>query len=880
MTAGLSYYTARFSETNDLSCPAVVPVTRPRSVVVVLAALLAAVPASALAQAAPHVKTLKLTVSNPGAGPAAGTGPWSGPGSGTASPITVSLAALKKLAPDLNPSTIIVTATNAATVEADAAVLQATELPSQIDDLDGDGTADELAFQLPLAPGDTRVVTIAYGDAATLMRLKGRYQPRTYAKFATKYEGPGWESELTAWRLYFDKRNAIDLYGKRRDGLYLDTYSTPGYDYHADLPIGRDIYKNGDAIGIGSIAALVDGQVVKVADVAARSWRIVSTGPVRAIVELTYKGWKVGGREVTLVSRMTQWAGDRGFWHDVTLTPAAGLQLVTGLPIKPDLPRVDAPGVLATYGRQVVEPGAQGVASLPGEQLGLAIILPEPPAAKVKDSALDYLLPVDLKDGHGRFFVTAAWDQESSERIDMREDGPRRNQSGSFELPRNGIASAQQFTAYVDGRVAAIRHPATVTVVSTAAAPQSAPPDTLKPAKKKTYTEALELMRQSADRTGTTLEPVIAATPIDQVDKTHASGFFTEGDNVTGAWTPQQGYFWTGSFWVGELWRLYDLTKDEKYRKWAELWNARLLGKESKQNHDVGFLNIYSSVYAFQRTKDPKYREGGLRAAARLKQLYNPQTKLVASWEDNGDDTIIDTMLNLQIWWWASAETGDPQWREMGLAHARRSAEWFVRPDGSVTQSVHYNPGDNRQVFTSHGIKVPLATDAKPGEKVYDHTHQGFAADTAWGRGTAWALYGFAAAARETKDPGLLATAEKIAAFVLNRLPEDSVTWYDLGDEGVHFRNRDTSAAALMAGGLLTLSEIETDAARKRQYRQASERIVQSLIDRYLTPVAANDPTPPGVLRHGSSTRPHDGRLTYGDYYLLETLMRLTDAAR
>jgi unsaturated chondroitin disaccharide hydrolase len=234
-------------------------------------------------------------------------------------------------------------------------------------------------------------------------------------------------------------------------------------------------------------------------------------------------------------------------------------------------------------------------------------------------------------------------------------------------------------------------------------------------------------------------------------------------------------------------------------------------------------------------------------------------------------------MMNLQIWWWASNETGDPKWREMGLKHALKSAELLVRNDGSVIQSVHYNPGDNRQEFSPGRGNLKVPNSARPGEWVYYHTHQGFAADTAWSRGTAWGLYGFTTAYAETKDPRLLATAERIAAFVLDRLPDDGVPWYDFHDEGVHFRIRDTSAAALIAGALLRLSELGTDKEWARDYRREAERITQSLIDRYLTPVAAEDSSPPGILRHGSSTRPNDGVTIYGDYYLLETLLWFQD---
>jgi unsaturated chondroitin disaccharide hydrolase len=386
-------------------------------------------------------------------------------------------------------------------------------------------------------------------------------------------------------------------------------------------------------------------------------------------------------------------------------------------------------------------------------------------------------------------------------------------------------------------------------------------------------------MRSDIDRTAAKWEPIISVANPKDFDHSNGIGFFTDGDNVTGEWEKRKGFFWTGGFWTGELWKLSAYTKDEKYRRWAELWTSRLMGKEAEVNHDVGFIYLYSSVFGYQQTHDQKYRQSALRAADRLTELFNPKTQLIAAWNPNGDDTIIDTMMNLQILWWASRETGDPKWREIGLKHALRTAAWLVRPDGAVIQSVHYNPGDNRQVLELRGgapdSRFEFPNNVPPGQPLFFHTHQGFGADTTWARGASWALYGFTVAYRETHDARMLATAEKVAAHILRDLPEDYVTWYDLDDQGVRFRNRDTSAAAIIADGLLQLSSLTPDKQRAAQYRKESELITQSLIDHYLTPVGKDDHTPAGVLRHGSSTRPVDGRLVYGDYYLLETLLAL-----
>lgn len=166
--------------------------------------------------AEPHLKSIKVAITNC-------TGE-----NRPAEDIVLSVPELEKIAPDFYPGSQIVTASDASTIAEDATVLHPTELPSQVDDLDGDLKPDELAFQIDLKPHQTRIVTITWGAANLIFRLRGDYEKQTNAIFTKKIDGVGWESKRNAFRLYFDKRNAIDLFGKARPSLQLDRYATPG----------------------------------------------------------------------------------------------------------------------------------------------------------------------------------------------------------------------------------------------------------------------------------------------------------------------------------------------------------------------------------------------------------------------------------------------------------------------------------------------------------------------------------------------------------------------------------------------------------------------------------------------------------------------------
>jgi uncharacterized protein YyaL (SSP411 family) len=176
-----------------------------------------------------------------------------------------------------------------------------------------------------------------------------------------------------------------------------------------------------------------------------------------------------------------------------------------------------------------------------------------------------------------------------------------------------------------------------------------------------------------------------------------------------------------------------------------------------------------------------------------------------------------------------------------------------VRPDGSVAHVALWDPG------APHLERIT--------------TWQGYNDSSAWSRGQAWAIHGFAAAFARTQQRALLEGAEKSADFFIANLPADAVPYWDFRVPDKSKAERDASAAAIAASGLYDLARWVPEPSSSR-YSDAADRILSSLSTSYLTEGSNNA----AILKHAVGSKPQNSEvdvgLVYADYYFIEALLR------
>ena len=128
---------------------------------------------------------------------------------------------------------------------------------------------------------------------------------------------------------------------------------------------------------------------------------------------------------------------------------------------------------------------------------------------------------------------------------------------------------------------------------------------------------------------------------------------------------------------------------------------------------------------------------------------------------------------------------------------------------------------------------------------------------------------------RFTRDPQILEHAVAIAEYIIPRLPEDGVPYWDFDSPDIPNDVRDASAAAVMTCGLIELSGY-VDEQKSKRYLDIAEKMIRTLAsEEYL---AAKGEVYGFLLKHSTGFRLRnsevDAPLTYADYYFLEALMR------
>jgi len=316
---------------------------------------------------------------------------------------------------------------------------------------------------------------------------------------------------------------------------------------------------------------------------------------------------------------------------------------------------------------------------------------------------------------------------------------------------------------------------------------------------------------------------------------------------------------WTSGFFPGELWMLYEYTKDKKWEVQARLFTANIENEKFNGiTHDMGF-KIYCTFGAgYRLTHDPAYREVIIQGAKTLSTRFNPVIGSIRSWDHSRDKwgfpVIIDNMMNLELLFETTKITGDSSFYKIAVSHANTTLKNHYRSDFSSYHVVDY--------------------DTITGKVLKKNTHQGYNHESAWARGQAWGLYGFAMCYRETKDPKYLQQAEKIAAFILNHpnLPKDLVPYWDFDAPNIPNEPRDASAAAIIASALFELSSFSKN---ESYYRTKASQITQNLTTHYRSAIGANNGF---LLLHSTGTKPTnidvDVPIIYADYYYLEALLR------
>ncbi len=244
------------------------------------------------------------------------------------------------------------------------------------------------------------------------------------------HHGVALESEQMAYRIYFDKRQTMDVYAKRHPRLELATSRWYPNDSLLALGYGDDVLKVGNTIGVGSVRPYdyMNERLLNMDKFESRTQRIVCLTADSAVVETEVRGLTIQDgdsvKTTDLTTRYTILSGHRDMRCEVFCTTpihclTTGVQK-TGNGKSMQL-SVSQGTTLLSWG---TDWPVNDTIKYGKETIGLAVYVPEAYTGKVFTDQQQQLCPLRLDTtGYCRFYLTA---------VALKEDNPPATNFGEF----------------------------------------------------------------------------------------------------------------------------------------------------------------------------------------------------------------------------------------------------------------------------------------------------------------------------------------------------------------------------------------------------------------------------------------------------------------
>jgi hypothetical protein len=310
------------------------------------------------------------------------------------------------------------------------AMLGKKQIPVQADDLDRDGKIEEIALTVNLKALQKETLTLKFGTKPSKKVFPKRVNAQMFKKEGKEiipiieissptgnlynnlhHHGPAFESEWMGYRFYFDKKQTIDVYGKKQPRLELAESLWYPTDSMLAKNFGDDILLVNSYVSVGTFKGWDGKKALHIEPVSNRTARILANGPVRTVVEMVSENWQHQSQSVQMTTRAFLYAGHRDL-EIVNYLSAADLAAqtyCTGVQKFPEMTPYNKDNVLAVWGRNW--PVADTV-KYEKETVGLAVYCPEEITKSTKCEDNDNFLYLLNGSPVIRYYATVYWKKQ------------------------------------------------------------------------------------------------------------------------------------------------------------------------------------------------------------------------------------------------------------------------------------------------------------------------------------------------------------------------------------------------------------------------------------------------------------------------------------